>query len=80
MYRVLAYNPDGRTGWNLVGCFDDELSARLTAIEYRGQLLVAAVVRTTTDAIPKLSIVDANVPRPKNLLRAPGFCRVATAL
>ncbi len=79
-YRVLVYGPDGRTGWTLCERTADLDTALVVALEYRRVRLIAAVVSVTAGGVPKIKVVEANVPRPKNLVLSASFRTVATAL
>ncbi|AMV24636.1 hypothetical protein VT84_09585 [Gemmata sp. SH-PL17] len=79
-YRVLVLSPEGHAGWTLCDRTADVHTARVLASVYRAGNVVAAVVRVSEGLVPKIEVVEANVPRPKNLTAAPGFRTVATAL
>ncbi len=83
-YRVLVFDADGLTGWNLSGVYAGETDARVCCNRAKRECRVAAVVlvrgcdRRAGES--RLEVIDANVPRPERLLDSVEFRNVATAL
>lgn len=79
-YRILG-NDFGPEGWTLCGAYADEAEARLAARDITLFWRVVAVVCLVGhEDSPVVQVISANVPRPKALVHAHGFRKVATAL